>query len=290
MSAFRPDVVQVATAATSLLLFAETHDPSVPSVLTVHRAWAPDSMAPDRVAGRALRRATRIVCVAEHIRNGIAAAIPEVKDRCLVIPHGLPVPPRAPRPVSCHPPRALFLGRVVPGKGLDSLLSAWQLVVSRIPEACLTIAGDGALRSSMQARAREQGLAASVRFKGWIAPEQVGACLEESSLVVMPSLHEGFGLVAAEAAIWGRPVVAYRVGGLQEIVEHGRTGLLVDVGDVSSLAEAICSLLRDETATARMGGAARDRALSRFTWDRCLRQYDELLVKVEKHEQPVAES
>jgi glycosyltransferase involved in cell wall biosynthesis len=92
----------------------------------------------------------------------------------------------------------------------------------------------------------------------------------------MPSRQEGFGLVALEAAMMGRPVIAARVGGLPEVVLDGLTGILVDKENSRATADAILSLLRHPETALRMGREARTRARQIFGWDRFVNAYDEL--------------
>jgi glycosyltransferase involved in cell wall biosynthesis len=100
--------------------------------------------------------------------------------------------------------------------------------------------------------------------------------LDAASLVLMPSRREGLPLVAIQAAQLARPVIAARVGGLPEVVEHGQTGLLVPVDDAGALAEAVAALLEDPSAAARLGAVARQRAAERFGWRRYLDASDGL--------------
>jgi glycosyltransferase involved in cell wall biosynthesis len=113
-----------------------------------------------------------------------------------------------------------------------------------------------------------------------------------AAVVVLPSVQvtcygkrvgisELLGLTVLEAMASGTPVVCSRIGGLPEVVEDGETGFLVTPGDVDELHDRLATLLADRSLAARMGRAARDAALSRFTWQacaaRCLAAYDELL-------------
>jgi glycosyltransferase involved in cell wall biosynthesis len=105
----------------------------------------------------------------------------------------------------------------------------------------------------------------------------VPALINTSSLVVVPSRwDEPFGLVALEAALMARPVIAARAGGLVEVVEDGVTGLLVDKESPGQLAEAVIRLLRDPIAADRMGAAGRDLARELFGWERCVDEYEQL--------------
>jgi starch synthase len=106
-----------------------------------------------------------------------------------------------------------------------------------------------------------------VRFLGYVAP--VADAIERTTIVVVPSLGEGFGMVALEAMERARPVIAAEIGGLSELVQHGRTGLLVRPGDPTPLRDAIVELARDPARAAAMGAAGHERALAHFPQDRC---------------------
>jgi glycogen(starch) synthase len=141
----------------------------------------------------------------------------------------------------------------------------------------LVLAGEGPARPELERLATALGVAPAVEFVGGVAPEDVPALINTASLVVVPSRwDEPFGLVAVEAALMQRPVVATRVGGLVEAVEHGITGLVVDKEDPDALANAIVALLEDPATADRMAAAARKRARQRFAWDRCVDAYDRL--------------
>ncbi len=113
-----------------------------------------------------------------------------------------------------------------------------------------------------------------MRFLGFVSPVQ--KAVEDAAIVVVPSLGEGFGMVALEAMERGRPVIASAVGGLPEIVVDGETGLVVPSGDAEALAEAIVALAGDLERAAAMGAAGRERALSEFTPERSARRIEEL--------------
>jgi glycogen(starch) synthase len=128
----------------------------------------------------------------------------------------------------------------------------------------------------LERQAAELGIAKVVDFIGWVVPEQVSALINTATIVVMPSRREPFGLVALEAAQMARPIVATRVGGLPEVVEHEQTGLLVENEDVHQLAESIAGLLEHPETAARLGQTARRRAIERFSWDHCVGAYEAL--------------
>jgi glycosyltransferase involved in cell wall biosynthesis len=164
-------------------------------------------------------------------------------------------------------PRLLCVGRLIPIKGHLVLLRALAEARRNVPNLQLDIAGRGPLEPALRALAKELGIDDAVRFLGFVSPVQ--RAIEEAAIVVVPSMGEGFGMVALEAMERGRPVVAADIGGLGELVEHEVTGLLVPPGEASPLAQALERLGGDLELAARMGEAGRRRALERFLQERC---------------------
>jgi glycosyltransferase involved in cell wall biosynthesis len=170
------------------------------------------------------------------------------------------------RPYGEAAPRLLCIGRLIPIKGHLVLLRALAQARHRLPEVALDVAGRGPLEPALKELARELGVEDAVRFLGYVSPVQ--RAIEDAAVVVVPSLGEGFGMVALEAMERARPVIASDVGGLPEIVEHGRTGLVVGAGDAEALADAIVTLAGDLQRAEAMGEAGRERALAEFTPER----------------------
>jgi glycosyltransferase involved in cell wall biosynthesis len=171
-------------------------------------------------------------------------------------------------------PRLLCIGRLIPIKGHLVLFRALAEARQRVPGATLDIAGRGPLEPALKAYVRELGLEDAVRFLGFVSPVQ--RAIEDAAIVVVPSLGEGFGMVALEAMERSRPVIASSVGGLPEIVAHGETGLVVPPSDADALADAIAALAGDLGRSSAMGDAARARALAEFTPDRCAERVEAL--------------
>ncbi|HLG09036.1 MAG TPA: glycosyltransferase family 4 protein [Gaiellaceae bacterium] len=171
-------------------------------------------------------------------------------------------------------PRLLCIGRLIPIKGHLVLLRALAQARSRVPGVRLDIAGRGPLEPALKSYARELGLSGAVRFLGFVSPIQ--QAIEDAAVVVVPSLGEGFGMVALEAMERARPVIASAVGGLPEIVADGETGLVVPSGDADALADAIVVLAGDPRHAVAMGSAGRERALEEFTPERCVRRIEDL--------------
>lgn len=156
---------------------------------------------------------------------------------------------------------ALLMGtvsRLVPIKGLTHLVAALPEILRRCPQAHLAVAGDGPERSALAAQAGALGVADRVCFLGF--REDVPAVVGALDLFVLPSLNEGLGKVLVTAMALGVPVLATKVGGVPEVVEDGRQGLLVPPADPAALAKAAITLLEDRAAAAARGAAGRIRA------------------------------
>jgi glycosyltransferase involved in cell wall biosynthesis len=171
-------------------------------------------------------------------------------------------------------PRFLCIGRLIPIKGHVVLLRAFRMVLDRHPDARLEIAGRGVLEHGLHDLARQLGLNGAVSFLGHVTPVQ--GAIERSSAIVVPSLGEGFGMVALEAMERSRPVIAAEIGGLGDLVRDGETGLLVVPGDADSLAAAMLEVAVDPAHAVAMGLRGRSRALERFPESRCTERTEEV--------------
>lgn len=194
------------------------------------------------------------------------------RDRMVKIYSGIeldqfqrPVDVPAIRAVWDWPNDSLIIGEVAklwPGKGHDTLLHAFASIRREHPRARLVLIGEGSERASLERLAHQLGVAAEVRFLGFRS--DVAAVTHALDIAVLPSLFEGMGRAVLEAMACGKPVVASRVGGLVELVEHGVTGLLIPPSDAAALAAALKRLLSDEALRVTMGQAAQQRMTEPF--------------------------
>jgi hypothetical protein len=137
----------------------------------------------------------------------------------------------------------VFCGRLDVEKGVPLLLRAFARTLSFVPEAALRIIGRGPLQPACEQLVAELHLASAVTFTGWLEPPQIDAHLAEAWALVAPSVWaEPLGLVAIEAIVRGVPVIASRSGGLSEVVEDGRSGLLFSNGDETALTECMLAI------------------------------------------------
>jgi glycosyltransferase involved in cell wall biosynthesis len=173
--------------------------------------------------------------------------------------------------------RLLFVGRLMPQKGVDHLLHALAVMKT---QASLDIIGDGPSRAALETLARELGVAARVRWHGQLSQSELPRFYQSASAVVVPSAEEGLGLVAVEALLCETPVVAFDSGGLRDVIQHDRTGLLVPAGDRIALARTLDDLLGRAGRGSDLGRAGRLYALSAFAPESAARRYAEIYQQV----------
>jgi len=169
--------------------------------------------------------------------------------------------------------RLLFVGRLNKQKGIETLLHA----VSRLARPIhLDVVGDGDDRDALQELARALGIADRVHWHGALPQPRLADFYRGATALIVPSVGEGLGLVAVEAQLCETPVIAFDSGGLPDIVQHDRTGILVGTIDAAALAAAITSLLDRPDRGAALGAAGRLHALATFAPESVAKRYTDV--------------
>lgn len=259
----RPDIVHLHTARAAWLGGLAAHRAGIPAIVTrrmdrrVKRGW--------RTRLVYQRLTLRVAAISDSVAKALSeGGVPP--ERIVVIRSSID-------PASCVPRRpaaglraelgvgagesvVLTLGALVPRKGIDVLLAALAQLSTRAVRPHVWIAGEGEQRAELERAARELGLE-RVRFLG--RREDAADLLGAADVFAMPSRREGLGVAAIEALGAGCALLATRVGGLAEVVEHERSGLLVPAEDPTALAAALERLLSDKALRARLASAGRAR-------------------------------
>ncbi len=165
-----------------------------------------------------------------------------------------------------HAPLVGNVAALVPHKGQRHLIEAAHLVVRELPDARFVILGEGELREHLERQVREYHLEKHVLLPGFRT--DVLGCIKGFDLFAMSSVTEGLGTSLLDAMACSRAIVATRAGGIPEIVDDGRTGVLVEPRDHAAMAREIVRLLRDDDLRRRMGEAGWARVGERFTVER----------------------
>jgi colanic acid/amylovoran biosynthesis glycosyltransferase len=225
-----------------------------------------------------------VVCVSHHGRSQLMTHVgTEHWDKLRVVHCGVDVQRFAPvERDGGAPPEILTVGRVVPVKGQSLLVESIAALRERGVEARLTIVGDGPELPALRELARRLGVEGSVSFEGAVGQDEIRRYYERADVFALPSFAEGLPVVLIEAMASGLPVVASRITGIPELVEEGRSGLLVVPGDGDDLAAALARMIEaGPEARAAMGAAGRERVVEQFdiekTGDQLLHLYEELI-------------
>lgn len=164
-----------------------------------------------------------------------------------------------------------------PVKRIQDVIAVFDLVNKEIPSH-LVLIGDGPERSKAEAQARDLGIHDRISFLG--KQENFVSVLQDSCLFLLPSETESFGLAALEAMSCGVPVIASKVHGIPEVVVHGETGYLSDVGDVKDMAKNALTLLNDHAQMSRFSSAARERVVANFDMERLVDKYEDYYLRI----------
>ena len=181
----------------------------------------------------------------------------------------------------------LFVGRVEKVKGIEYLIKAMSLIINVFPEATLTIVGDGFNKQNLLNLTNSLQLDKHIKFVGWVNNKNLDEYYEKASIVVVPSTWpENFGVVALEAMITGRPVIASRIGGLPEFIDDGLNGYLIEPQNSEQIAEKAIKLFSDEALLKQFGENAHKKAetfsIERYT-DNMIKVYEDVLTTYKLH-------
>jgi glycosyltransferase involved in cell wall biosynthesis len=211
-----------------------------------------------------LARADRVVAISHHIRAVVLARDPRVSGRLSLVPNGVDTVRFACRP--CDPAEEagepfsfVLVGRLERRKGVDIAIEA----LARVPGARLDVVGDGCERLSLERRAAALGVAGRVRFHGHV--DDTRDVLARGQVALCSSREEGLGIALLEAMAMERPVVAFPVGGVPELVVEGRTGWLAKARTSEALAARMRDAMADPALRPTLGRAARATVIDRYS-------------------------
>ena len=234
-------------------------------------------------SGAIYKHARRVLTVTDREKEHISAFVSH--EKCLTVGNGIDpaewegVSERDFREDSgIEEPYILYSGRLASNKGLGHLFDAMPSILKGFDGDLVVLGKDWGMKHGLIEKARRGDFEGRVHFIDYLPDRALyRSAISGCEVLVLPSEWEAFGIVLLEAAMCRRPVVATLVGGVPEVVEHGRTGVLVPYGEQKVLADAVTGLLADPERMKRMGEEGRRLALERHTWpkvvDRILRAY-----------------
>jgi glycosyltransferase involved in cell wall biosynthesis len=234
----------------------------------------------DKLLGRSTLNAADRIIIHTNNELSLMASLGVDEEKVRVIPAGVDISKYTPPPdgkgfrkaFGIDGPFILYAGRLATNKGLNHLVRAFSKVSKEKglePLKLVLVGEDHGVRASLEKVAHRAGVSDRVIYTDHISDDDLfRGAFSACELLALPSDYEAFGLVLVEAMACGRPCVATRVGGIPEVVDHGRTGLLVEYGDVKALASALMELLTDDKKARAMGRSGRKRVEERFTWEK----------------------
>ena len=243
-----------------------------------------------RREGEAARNADVVVTVSHYSAERIVQFYDVDEAKIRVVPNGVDPDRFKPDNSSGELKRklglsnkrtVLFVGRLIPRKGLAFLIEAAKRVVKENPDTAFIIVGNGPLKNKLTSDLEKINLSRSFIFLGDVKDSILPALYNCADVFALPSIQEGKAIALFESTASAKLVVAFRVVGVKEAVLDGNSGLLVERGSSDGLAEAILKLLSNPTLREKMGAMGREFVLQNFTWDLCaermLRIYREAL-------------
>jgi glycosyltransferase involved in cell wall biosynthesis len=268
----RPDVIHAQSH-----LFLTTRESigvasglGIPSVVTVHgfsvnRDLLTNSLQRTylgTIGRNLLRKATTVHCLSETERDSVLRLQPRANT--VVIPNGVDTNMFKPSEAKDES-RVVWVGRMVPEKGLKQLLSALDLVTREFRDLNVVFIGDGPLRGYLEEGIRKRNLGRKCTLLGTTSRQVVASVLSQSSIFVMPSLSEGMPYAMLEAMASENAVIASDLPTIREVIEDHSTGILVPPQDHVRLAEAMCECLDDAGSSRRLAANARKRVIGGYS-------------------------
>jgi glycosyltransferase involved in cell wall biosynthesis len=236
---------------------------------------------PDKSPAQIALQRAAYGCAHKVVANSRAAAdrlrrecVPS--DKIAVVANGLDFRTFRPRAAASRPRRVIVVANLRPEKGHDVLIDAAAETLQRVPDAEFEVVGGGPELGTLVARAEARQVRRAFTFLGH--RDDVAERLAAADIFVLPSRSEAFPNAVLEAMAAGLPIVASAVGGIGELIDEDRTGLLVAPGDPHTLASRLVRLMNDPALAARLGAAARSDAEAHFSFDRMVASFDSIYV------------
>ncbi|MCW3979870.1 MAG: glycosyltransferase family 4 protein [Candidatus Bathyarchaeota archaeon] len=268
-----------------------------PLVCTMHSTehgrsglHSPDSHMIDGMEWWACYEANRIIVTSNSMKGEVCGHFDLLGEKVDVIANGIELEKysvdvdrwavRRRFGVGDHEKLVLFVGRLVPQKGIEYLIRAVPRISRRFPEAKFLIVGEGWMRSHLEWLADQSGERWRINFTGFIPDQDLTALTKSADVMVVPSVYEPFGIVALEGMAAGIPVVASQVGGLAEVIEHDRTGVYIHSRNPESIGWGVDRVLSDPGYRDWLVKNANETVRTKFSWEAVAKHTTEVYKRV----------
>jgi len=269
-----------------------------PMILTVHSTevgraqglHSPNSFSINGIEWWATYEANRVIVCSESMKNEICDHFDIPSEKVDIIPNAIDVTKyktsvdrgavRQRYGVGYSNKLILCVGRLVPQKGVEYFIRAIPTIANNYPEAKYIIVGEGWSRDKLEAEARATGHSDKIHFTGFASDKDVIELMTSADVLIVPSIYEPFGIVALEGMATGVPVVASKVGGLAEVIDHDETGLFVYPRSLESIAWGIDRILSDPDHANWLTQNAKEKLHKAYSWEAVAMKTVEVYKKV----------
>jgi glycosyltransferase involved in cell wall biosynthesis len=251
-----------------------SHRLGIPFIVTIHGLDVFNRCFEDGIAAawrrkaslRVYENARNVICISDKVRQLLTKGKGiDAKLHSEVVYNGTDPDLFSPGPVPEQPPTILIVGNLLAGKGQELVLRAFARIKNSHPGLQCRFIGEGADRDRFAALARDLGISDQVHFLGRRSRTDVAEAMRSCTVFLLPSRYEGLGCVYLEAMASGKPVIACRGQGIDEVIDHGNNGWLIPIDGLDELVQGLQALLADSNLRARIGQAARQTILDRLT-------------------------
>ena len=230
-----------------------------------------------RIEKETTRKASLVVTVSQYSAQKIVELYGVSKKKIRIVPNGVDLKKFKPhnncedfklkiRGMNKHV--ILFVGNLIPRKGLHILIEAAKILTKEYRETKFVIVGEGPLKNNLLSYTQKLGISDKFEFYGSVPEAMLPDFYNCADVFVSPSLQEGQGITLLEAQATAKPVIAFNVSAINEVITHKVTGLLVQPGSFE-LANAISDLLSNKSLREKMGNSGREFVEKKFSWDLC---------------------
>jgi glycosyltransferase involved in cell wall biosynthesis len=250
--------------------------PSVPLIYTVHHTYYQQARYIRSQGWKKIlyqweklgyQRSNYIMCDSDSTQRIVLRHYGVRGIPCESIPVGVDKNRFFPLGLERIPNCLFFLGRLESRKGIDFLIKTIPIIKERLRDIQLFIGGDGLLKPHLDNFIKTNNLENNVHLLGTIADSALNEWYNKVSVVIIPSVFEGFGLTAIEAMACGTPVIATDVDALRDVIEDGENGLLVPYNDIEALSTKILYLLKNQAEQLKFSINGRKKVQTVYNWD-----------------------
>ena len=222
---------------------------------------------------KTLRKSNKLLLQLEQTKIDIPE---EFHSKSIVTHYGVDTAIFEPTTINNHNPTVLFVGSLLPSKGLRYLIEAMPSVIARSPDTRLIVVGCGSGQSKLEELVHALQIEQNVKFEGSVDHRKIAPYFQQCDVFCLPTLSEAFGTVLLEAMSCAKPIVATNVGGVPDVVEHGRSGLIVPLKESKALAQAIITLFENPGLREKMGQHNRKLCEQKYDWSNIIDDIEEI--------------